>query len=267
MKYLQRNLEMTTNYSPSISWRKAPSWYAIELRKEFGIDDTESIDLKNILETLNIRLKRKQFRGKMIGACKSVGMNRLIVISDKLKGTRERFTIAHELGHLIIHYGVHYCNSDDIKMYITTKTKEAEANSFAAELLLPESVVLRKIRTVDISIELAMSLSKKYDISITATMLRLVDLCDDQITFFYQIDGAVKWNYSSQDNVHTPICGKVIVGSLAHQVSAAKTKLTGYVDTDLWFTDMENSDIKCYEESVHWPQHSLTLTMVRIEES
>lgn len=258
---------MATTYSPSISWRRTPSWYAIELRKEFEIADDESIDLLNILQTLHIRLTRKQFRGKMRGACKSAGMNRLIVISDKLNGTRERFTIAHELGHLIIHYGVHYCNSDDIKMYIATKEKETEANSFAAELLLPESAVLRKLRTADISIELAMNLSKKYGISITATMLRLINLCDDKITFFYQVDGIAKWHYSSPDNVHTPIRGKVIVGSLAHQVSEAKAKLTGYVDPDLWFTDTENTDVKCYEESVHWPQHSLTLTMVRIEEA
>lgn len=162
--------------------------------------------------------------------------------------------------------GVHYCNADDIKMYIPTKTKEAEANSFAAELLLPENAVLRKIKTVDVSIELAMNLSKKYGISITATMLRLVDLCDDKITFFHQVDGVSKWHYSSPDNKYTPILGQVIVGSLAHQVSETKTKLSGYVDPDLWFIDMENSDVRCYEESVHWPQYSLTLTMVRIEE-
>lgn len=266
MKYLQRNLAMAMSYSPSTFWRKKPSWYAAQLRKDFNLNDTEPVDLQHIVETLNIVLKRKQFRGKMVGACKSAGLNRLIVVSDKLSDTKERFTIAHELGHLIIHYGVHYCNADDLKMYISTKAKESEANSFAAELLLPESAVQRQLKANDVSIELAANLSRQYRISITAAMLHLIDLCDEKITFFYQINGVVKWHYSSSENKHTPICGKVVAGSLAHQVSDTKTKLTGYVEPDLWFVDTECSDIRCYEDSVYWPKYSLTLTMVRIED-
>jgi hypothetical protein len=217
------------------------------------------------VEALGIKLIKKQFHGKMLGACKSKGLNRLIAISSELNGKRERFTVAHELGHLIIHYGAHYCNSEDLQMHITTKDKEGEANSFAAELLLPTSAVMRQVKNNDISFDIAEKMSKQYGMSLTATMLKLVDLCDEKITFFYQMGGIIKWSYSSSEIKLRPILGQAIAGSLAQQVSSIKTKLAGYVDPEYWFENIDGPDIKCFEESIYWPKYSLTLTTVRIE--
>jgi hypothetical protein len=97
-------------------------------------------------------------------------------------------------------------------------------------------------------------------------MLRLVDLGDEKITFFYQMGGLIKWSYSSSEIKLPPVLGQVIAGSLAQQVSSTKTKLAGYVDPEYWFENIDSPDIKCFEESIYWPQYSLTLTMVRIED-
>jgi len=76
---------------------------------------------------------------------------RLIVVnaSEATSGDtpthRQRFTIAHELGHWICHaHGVDsaptYCRSQDVSQD-TDRTLEREANVFGAELLMPEVAV------------------------------------------------------------------------------------------------------------------------------
>ena len=76
---------------------------------------------------------------------------RLIVVnaSEAMSGDtpthRQRFTIAHELGHWICHaHGADsaptYCRSQDVSQD-TDRTLEREANVFGAELLMPETAV------------------------------------------------------------------------------------------------------------------------------
>ncbi|MGM0878882.1 MAG: ImmA/IrrE family metallo-endopeptidase [Bacillota bacterium] len=65
-----------------------------------------------------------------------------LVILDRFKSeTRKRFTLAHELGHLIIpwHSGMISCHTDkeDTINETAYQIMESEANSFAAEILMP----------------------------------------------------------------------------------------------------------------------------------
>jgi Zn-dependent peptidase ImmA (M78 family) len=59
---------------------------------------------------------------------------------------RRRFTLAHELGHWICQCVGReaqpvYCRTTDVTLDPATKTREREANIFAAELLMPEPAV------------------------------------------------------------------------------------------------------------------------------
>src|SRR6266567_4859385 len=73
-----------------------------------------------------------------------------IVVNRGAHAKRKRFTVAHELGHLVIpwHVGSLACNwleshgDSDI-----TRQLEAEANRFASELLMPARWVKEIIRT------------------------------------------------------------------------------------------------------------------------
>lgn len=70
------------------------------------------------------------------------GRSRPLIVLDKLTiGTRMRFTLAHEFGHLMIpwHIGTMSCHTDRLgslsdELYTAT---EAEANRFAAQFLMP----------------------------------------------------------------------------------------------------------------------------------
>lgn len=67
--------------------------------------------------------------------------NKRIVINANNSVVRQRFTIAHELGHHVLGHGS--SPRDNTQMYNKESfiPKEFEANAFAAELLMPEDAV------------------------------------------------------------------------------------------------------------------------------
>jgi len=70
---------------------------------------------------------------------------RIIVNADEPE-TRQRFTIAHELGHWVCQclegrMEPVYCRAEDVGVDPEAKALEREANVFAAELLMPEEAV------------------------------------------------------------------------------------------------------------------------------
>lgn len=97
--------------------------------------------------------------------------------------TRKRFTIAHELAHMLIHpkTGVHLdqvvVQMRDSKSSMGMDEEEMEANRLAAELLMPESFLATDIAamgTVHADDSQAIEiLADKYEVSVQAMTIRL----------------------------------------------------------------------------------------------
>jgi len=93
---------------------------------------------------------------------------------------RERFTIAHELGHFLLHLGASdssanffACREKDIHSTSSSRRqrgKEAEANRFAAELLMPEQLVKKLAHQWKASIP---KMSNLFNVSAEAMGIRL----------------------------------------------------------------------------------------------
>jgi hypothetical protein len=93
---------------------------------------------------------------------------------------RERFTIAHELGHFLLHTdeltlsSVFFaCREKDIHSTTSRQNnrgKEAEANRFAAELLMPEQLIKKLARKWKASI---LKMSNCFNVSTEAMRIRL----------------------------------------------------------------------------------------------
>jgi Zn-dependent peptidase ImmA (M78 family) len=108
--------------------------------------------------------------------------------NHKESGVRQRFTIAHELGHYELHK--HQMNLFIDKKEYTVLFRDAnskegkykferEANAFAAALLMPEKLVLDAINkyhfhiTEDTEVK---KLAKMFDVSMAAMTLRILNL-------------------------------------------------------------------------------------------
>ena len=247
--------------------RRNPEWYAMDLRQEMEIPDSEPIDLDNLLRILNIHLKIARIGKGILGACKVKGLHKLIVISpDILYETNKRFTISHEIGHLIIHHGVHYCYADDLKMWISKSTKEKEANKFAAELLLPQRTVKSKLKKHDVSLELAAILSNQYNISLTSAIIRLVELSEENVCVFRQKNDKICWYMRSNECRFSPRTGAISYDSLSYITSLKRQKQEGYVNPSSWFEEDEfDEDLNCHEETWYFENLNMKLSVVRLE--
>ncbi len=92
---------------------------------------------------------------------------------------RRRFTIAHEIGHWILHASAGYicaCRPDEIVDHDRARNlrkAEAEANAFAAELLMPEPLVTEHCKRLRANV---VALAEDFDVSVPALKLRLTRL-------------------------------------------------------------------------------------------
>jgi Zn-dependent peptidase ImmA (M78 family) len=69
----------------------------------------------------------------------------------------QRFTIAHELGHLLLHDGIEVRVDKHFRVNLrsseSSKAEDVEEIAFAAELLMPRDFLLRDARKLTLDIE------------------------------------------------------------------------------------------------------------------
>lgn len=109
----------------------------------------------------------------------------IILVRRGMPAPRRRFTVSHELGHLLIPAhavpaGGFHCTTADMREARTDnqhRRQEAEANRFAAGLLLPAPHFrkdLEKLKSPDL--QHVFDLRKRYDASIEATARRYSEM-------------------------------------------------------------------------------------------
>lgn len=108
----------------------------------------------------------------------------IIGVNSTQNRVRQRFTIAHEFGHYLLHegltnhidrdYRVNFRSDESSK---ATNVDEIEANFFAASILMPREFLDRDdaISAIDSDSRVA-ELAKRYDVSRHAMSLRLVNI-------------------------------------------------------------------------------------------
>lgn len=111
----------------------------------------------------------------------------VIGVNSTHADVRQRFSIAHEIGHLVLHRGrpmvVDHVrlNLRDERSSTATDYEEIQANAFAAELLMPQDLVLRALRDIDpersgSEARLVADLAHVFAVSEQAMEYRLVNL-------------------------------------------------------------------------------------------
>lgn len=147
------------------------------------------IDPFDIARRLGVTVRRESFVGNLSGVLiRKHGTTPVIAINAGDSQRRQRFTVAHELGHLVLnHKGDLFVdhtilNRRDSRSSTALDPQEIEANSFAAELLMPADLVLLKAHSLLAGIpsvsqrELLPLLSTHFGVSDQAMTYRLMNL-------------------------------------------------------------------------------------------
>ncbi|WP_156857568.1 ImmA/IrrE family metallo-endopeptidase [Oceanobacillus sp. AG] len=150
-------------------------------RSSIGLSDQHNEDLLFLIEKSGAFIFEKSF-GYTVDACStwsSGGIPYIILGNIKKTAVRRNFDLAHELGHLLLHYKMDITDLNN-KEYSTI---EKEANTFARHFLLPKEEFLSDLKTVSkISNPDAYSdLKKKWKVSIAAMAYHAYSL--NQMTY------------------------------------------------------------------------------------
>jgi Zn-dependent peptidase ImmA (M78 family) len=137
------------------------------------------IDVENIARRLNINILRDEMPDNISGAFIIKGKKLTLGVNASHSSTRQRFTIAHEIGHYLLHSNetLHFDkNINDNEIFFRSdisSLSEVEANHFAAELLMPKDLVEIVISKGVTAIE---KLADLFNVSSDAMKYRLINL-------------------------------------------------------------------------------------------
>lgn len=167
VQFLTRALLIPTPAIPALK-DTTPEKAAARLRKLWGIDTPVIPNLTRIAEEQGIAVLSFDFGTGRVDSRSMLTDDGypVIFLNKTLLGDRLRFSLAYEIGQLVLHT----FRSVDPGRDITS-----EANAFAAALLLPEKEV-RKDLEGGITIARLAELKKKWKVSMIALLYRADDL-------------------------------------------------------------------------------------------
>ncbi len=132
------------------------------------------------------------------GWCLQFDDRAVIRINSEMPDVRKRFTLAHEIGHLI--YGVTTVVGEYITPFGRKNKEERIIDKFAADLLLPTSIVFNTIQEIPVTAKVLQRFARKAKVSQSTVALRVASLTaqiglSDASVVLYE-DDELKWQWS-----------------------------------------------------------------------
>lgn len=173
---LLETLEIPENTIPQLDledFEMDAKYLANEVRSYLGLGRRPVGDLVNLLEKNGVVVHFYDFdfiseQNKTLdGVSFFMGGTPVILVNNKIQNARKYFTIAHELGHIIMHLP---------ENIIVEKHRdiEKEANTFASEFMVPTEAIREDLN--NISIDKLFMLKQKWKISAAALLYKSKDI-------------------------------------------------------------------------------------------
>lgn len=155
---------------------KALAW---QLRRDLDLTTVRAIDIEDLLAEMEVLVLDEQPLGGKAEAMSLELAERDIIFAPKSGNPRRRrFTLGHELGHLLLEHGSAACLAADIHGKAKSP-QEREANVFSSRLLLPSRLFRNDIRRVQPRFSEIAGLAELYEVSMTAAAIRYVEETKD----------------------------------------------------------------------------------------
>lgn len=146
-----------------------PEQAAEEVRAQWHLADRPIADMMSLLESKGVRILSLDHRCKDVDAfCFSRDGVSYIFVSTVKTAERQRFDLAHELGHLVLHADL---STDGAK----SKEREGQADAFASAFLMPASRIYTQSMK-GAPVERILKAKKYWQVSAMAMARRLHDL-------------------------------------------------------------------------------------------
>ena len=153
---------------------KLPKQLALKILKTLKLEEPP-INIRTVIKYLSesrditIELLAYSLPDRVSGAHAKKGDKHIITYNRNHHPHRQRFTVAHELGHLLLEH-VNMQNNEE--NFTSTKPEETAANKFAAELLVPSEFLKRDFNN---GVKDVKALANKYQVSEEMMWWRIMD--------------------------------------------------------------------------------------------
>jgi hypothetical protein len=184
---------------------------------------------------------------------------------------RRRWTIAHELGHFVLHR-----DHNQIQLLQEASVEEhydqgieREANAFASEFLMPERLWTKHVDVRRPDLDIVRDLSKEYQVSLQGAAIRFVKLCPERCALVFAQEGRMRWFCLGPDFHHwIQPDQKLDPYTLASDYFAKgrEPRRRESVSASAWFSDdrSEADDGEIFEDCLVIPRLSATLSLLWI---
>ena len=161
---------------------------ALRLYAKYGTG-RPPVNVEKIAEQLGAAVHKNRVDDEVSGFLVWKKEKPIIGINARHSSNRQRFTIAHEIAHIVLHpqLSLHIDESFAVKMRSDSSRRgndadETEANLFAAELLMPVTLLtkdIEKIGVLDLHDDRRIEeLARSYQVSTQAMTIRLQQVAD-----------------------------------------------------------------------------------------
>ena len=189
---------------------------------------------------------------------------------------RRRFTIAHEIGHFLLpsHGAGAQCAKADmgvLKSADPNRASEAEANRFAAALLMPKKLFVRDVRQLGApETEHILRLAARYEVSKEACARRYADLSGHTCAVVFSRDGKVRSFYKNGSFPYLDVArDKPLPGNCISSRSrgeAGKMSEWSEIDAEVWIGSSRLRGKVLYEQFFE-QEDGYRLTMLTLDEA
>lgn len=218
--------------------KNSPLSIAQNIRLQLGVPHGPIQNITRLLENHGIIIQRLNFGTDKIDALSVISENqrKIIFLNSSMPNDRIRFTLAHELGHIIMHmeFPVNDCDLAEI-----------EADQFAAELLIPRKEIAQEL--CGLTLQTLFQLKKKWRVSMHAIIRNARDMgiITSDVYRNFQIKFS-RAGYSKSEPAPLPIENTTLIDET---IKLYKKEL-GYTISDLCsLACINESDYRCWFES------------------
>jgi Zn-dependent peptidase ImmA (M78 family) len=162
----------------------------LALLEEQGLQRNLPVPVEVVATKLGVLIRKQHFDADDVSGLllREPGEAPIIGVNAGNAEVRQRFTVAHELGHLILHKGKRLVldravrvNFRDAASSLATDREEMEANAFAAGLLMPTDALRDELHRIvqgryRSDTALVDALAKRCHVSRSAMEFRLINL-------------------------------------------------------------------------------------------
>lgn len=161
----------------SPEWRSLPDGIRRTIREH---QDTAPVRLSQLAKALGVPVKAATLAPGISGEIRPTDEGFVIRINRHDPSKRQRFTVAHELAHFLLHSDQINAGICDDVLYRSSLSdqREAQANRLAADILMPDDLVLASVeeaREIGVG-DLVLYLAEQFSTSEGAMRIKLDQL-------------------------------------------------------------------------------------------